>query len=192
MSACLLSVFLSAPPIYLKIAFTQQTDQISQHCITLSLDKTVTTHLLSIERADWPKLHDMFKARDVNVWQREFPAGLPVEVSALNSTFINIFHDVVALIESKCVIKAKHVYIKHRGYSWYHKIYEWIMTNVPNHPMQTGQLITNNPVYSKNYSEENKLINFEYSNGKGDSLFRRVILVVKFYNWFGRRALVFT
>ena len=38
----------------------------------------VTTHLLSIERADWPKLHDMFKARDANVWQREFPVGFPV------------------------------------------------------------------------------------------------------------------
>ena len=24
----------------------------------------LTTHLLSIERADWPQLHDMFKARD--------------------------------------------------------------------------------------------------------------------------------
>ena len=24
----------------------------------------LTTHLLSIERADWPKLHDVFKARD--------------------------------------------------------------------------------------------------------------------------------
>ena len=66
-------------------------------------------HLLSIERADWPKLHNMFKARDANVWQREFPVGFPVEVSALNSIFINIFHDVVARIESRCVIKAKHV-----------------------------------------------------------------------------------
>ena len=69
----------------------------------------VTTHLLSIERADWPNLHDMFKARDANVWQREFPVGFPVEVSALNSLFIYIFHDVVTRIESKCVIKAKHV-----------------------------------------------------------------------------------
>ena len=51
-------------------------------------------------RARW-----LAKARDANVWQREFP----VEVSALNSIFINIFHDVVARIESRCVIKAKHV-----------------------------------------------------------------------------------
>ena len=49
----------------------------------------VTTHLLSIERADWPKPHDMFKSRDANVWQRE--------------------HDAVARLESRCVIKAKHV-----------------------------------------------------------------------------------
>ena len=69
----------------------------------------LTTHLLSIERADWPKLHDMFKARDAIVWQREFPVGFPVEVSALNSLVINIFHNVVARIESRCVIKAKHV-----------------------------------------------------------------------------------
>ena len=69
----------------------------------------LTTHLLSIERTDWPKLHDMFKARDANVWQREFPVGFPVEVSALNSLFINICHDVAARIESRCVIKTKHV-----------------------------------------------------------------------------------
>ena len=51
----------------------------------------------------------MFKARDAIVWQREFPAGFPAEVSALNSLYINIFHTVVARIESRCVIKAKHV-----------------------------------------------------------------------------------
>ena len=67
------------------------------------------THLLSIGRADWPKLHDMFKASDANVWQREFPVGFPIEVSAFNSIFINIFHDVVGRIESRCMIKAKHV-----------------------------------------------------------------------------------
>ena len=42
-------------------------------------------------------------------WQREFPVGFPVEVSALNSIFINIFHDVVARIEIICLIKGKHV-----------------------------------------------------------------------------------
>ena len=67
--------------------------------------QVITTHLLSIEHADWQKLHDMFNARDANVWQSEFPVGFPVEVSALNSIFINIFHDVVACIESRCVIK---------------------------------------------------------------------------------------
>ena len=41
-------------------------------------DTSITTHLLSIERADWPKLHDMFKARDANVWQREFPVGFVI------------------------------------------------------------------------------------------------------------------
>ena len=50
-----------------------------QYCLV-----AVTTHLFSIERADLPKLHDMFKARDANVWQREFPVGFPVEVSAFN------------------------------------------------------------------------------------------------------------
>ena len=71
--------------------------------------RSLTTHLLSIDRADWQKLHDMFKARDANVWQREFPVGFPIEVSALNLFFVNIFHDVVTRIESRCVIKAKHV-----------------------------------------------------------------------------------
>ena len=44
---------------------------------------------VSIECADWPRLHDMFKARDANAWQREFPVGFPTEVSALYSLFIN-------------------------------------------------------------------------------------------------------
>ena len=69
----------------------------------------VTTHLLSIDRADWPKLHDMFKACDAIIWQREFPLGFRIVVSALNSLFINIFHDVVARTESRCLIKVKHV-----------------------------------------------------------------------------------
>ena len=69
----------------------------------------LTTHLISIERSDWPKLYDTFKARDANVWQREFPVGFLVEVSALNLLFINIFHDVVARTESRCEIKTKHV-----------------------------------------------------------------------------------
>ena len=66
-------------------------------------------HLLSIKRADWPERHDMFKVCDAIAWQREFPVVFPVEASALNSLFINIFHDVVARIESRCLIKAEHV-----------------------------------------------------------------------------------
>ena len=38
----------------------------------------LTTHLLSIERADWSKQLDVFKARDAKIWQREFPVGFPV------------------------------------------------------------------------------------------------------------------
>ena len=30
----------------------------------------ITTHLFSIERADWLNLHDMFNARDAKSWQR--------------------------------------------------------------------------------------------------------------------------
>ena len=67
----------------------------------------IALHLLSLERADWPKLHGMFKALDAIVWQREFPVGFSVEVSALNSLYINIYHDVVVRIESRCVIKAE-------------------------------------------------------------------------------------
>ena len=67
----------------------------------------ITTHLLSIERADWPKLHDMFKARDAKAWQREFPVGFPVRVRASSLLLTNIFLDIVARIESWCVIKAK-------------------------------------------------------------------------------------
>ena len=65
----------------------------------------ITMHLLSIKRAVWPKLHNMFKARDSKAWQREFP----VTICALNLLLINIFLDIVTRIESRCVIKAKHV-----------------------------------------------------------------------------------
>ena len=129
----------------------------------------LTTHMLSIEHADWLKLHDMFKARDAKRWQRWSPVSFPVRVRALNFTggplhsralahsraslftqpcpycshsrapgeqwarlcvftlqgcvqaarlcrgspvnllLINIFYDVVVRIESRYVIKAKHV-----------------------------------------------------------------------------------
>ena len=42
----------------------------------------LTTRLLSIERAHWPTLHDMFKAVDDKAWQREFPVEFPVKVCA--------------------------------------------------------------------------------------------------------------
>ena len=66
----------------------------------------ITTHLLSIERVDWLKLHDMFNARDTKSKQWYFPVEFPVGVYALNSFFINIFYGVVARIESRCVIKS--------------------------------------------------------------------------------------
>ena len=65
----------------------------------------LTTHLLYIERVDWPKRHDMFKAHDANVWQHEIPVVFPVKASAFNSIFRNMFHDIVARTESRCVIK---------------------------------------------------------------------------------------
>ena len=51
----------------------------------------------------------MFKARDAKAWQREFPVEFPVRVCASNLLSINIFLDIVARKESRCVIKAKHV-----------------------------------------------------------------------------------
>ena len=60
----------------------------------------LTMHLLSIQRTDWPKLHDMFKARDAKTWQRSFPLGFPVTICASNLLSINIVFDIVARIES--------------------------------------------------------------------------------------------
>ena len=51
----------------------------------------------------------MFKTRDAKAWQCEFPVGFLVKVCASNLLLINIFLDTVARIESRCVIKAKHV-----------------------------------------------------------------------------------
>ena len=50
-----------------------------------------TTQLLSIERADWTNLHDMFKARGGKTWQRKFSVSIPVRVCTLNLFSINIF-----------------------------------------------------------------------------------------------------
>ena len=71
----------------------------------------VTTHTyFSIERADWPKLHDMFKAHDDKKCQRKFPVGFPVSDCALNLLFVQILsQDFVVHIEIRCVIKAKRV-----------------------------------------------------------------------------------
>ena len=82
------------------------TNVISWYGNVLTKPEIRPKHLLSIECADWPRLHGVFKARDTIVWQREFPVGFPVEVSALNSLLIKIFHDVVVRIDSRCVIKA--------------------------------------------------------------------------------------
>ena len=71
-------------------------------------ENEINKHLHSNERADWPKLHDMFKARDAKTWQRGFPVGFPVIVCASNLLLVTIFRDVVARIESRYMIKAKH------------------------------------------------------------------------------------
>ena len=84
-------------------------DKPHQHGPSWNRDQSLTTHLLPIERADWPKLHDMFKAREAEAWQREFPVVFSVRVCDSNLLLINIFLDIVARIESRCVIKAKHV-----------------------------------------------------------------------------------
>ena len=41
--------------------------------------------------------------------QRKFPVRFPVRICALNLLFLNTFYDVAVCIESRCVIKAKHV-----------------------------------------------------------------------------------
>ena len=64
-------------------------------------NNVITTHLLSIENPDWPKLHDIFKARDAKTWQSTIPVGFPVRVCALKLLFINNFHDVVARIKKQ-------------------------------------------------------------------------------------------
>ena len=85
----------------------------------------------------------MFKTRDANVWQREFPVGFLVEVSALNSLFINIFHDVVVRMQRRCVIKAKHAEalvqcfprkierINRQQDMFYHKTPKWLVIRRP-------------------------------------------------------------
>ena len=68
----------------------------------------ITTHMVSIECVDGPKLHDMLKARDAKTRQRKFPVGFPVKVCALKLLFIIIFYDAGVRIARRCVIKAKH------------------------------------------------------------------------------------
>ena len=65
----------------------------------------LTTHLLSIEPAEWPKLREMFKAHDINTWQRAFPIGFPVEVCALNSLFFNIFMMILFVLNADARFK---------------------------------------------------------------------------------------
>ena len=47
-------------------------DQLCYPMVSVAHEEVKATHLLSIERADWSKLHDMFMERDSNVWQHEF------------------------------------------------------------------------------------------------------------------------
>ena len=54
-------------------------------------------------------ISDMFKARDAKPGQCKFPVGFPVRMCALTLLFINNFDDVVLSIQSRCVIKVKHV-----------------------------------------------------------------------------------
>ena len=52
----------------------------------------LTTHLLSIEGPDWPKLHDLYKAHDAKTYQYKFRYGKGLWlVCALSLLFINIF-----------------------------------------------------------------------------------------------------
>ena len=76
--------------------------------------RQATSHYLS---QCWPRYMSPYgvtrsqwvKALDAIAWQREFPVGFPVRVCASDLLLINIFLDIVSLIESRCVIKAKHV-----------------------------------------------------------------------------------
>ena len=95
-------LFLSSPMSINTHTHTYKQLDVSHHIV-------ITTHLLSIERADWPMLHDMFKARDSKTWQRKFPVVFPARVCDLNLVFISIVHDAVAHIENRCVVKAKRV-----------------------------------------------------------------------------------
>ena len=61
--------------------------------------------MLSIERADWPKLHDKFKTRDANFRQRQRPSDFRLEFAPCICHSSAFIHDVVAHIEFACVIK---------------------------------------------------------------------------------------
>ena len=68
---------------YLRIVTTTVSLALWEKTVIHSVHTPVmTTHLLSIERVDWPKLHDMFKARDAKAWQLKFPVGFPVTLCA--------------------------------------------------------------------------------------------------------------
>ena len=49
------------------------------HTFSYNVVARLTTHVLSIGRADRSKLHDMFKARDAKAWQREFLGEFQLE-----------------------------------------------------------------------------------------------------------------
>ena len=75
--------------------------------------------MLSINHSDWPKLHDMFKARVANVWQCAFPVGFPVEVSALNLLFINGKN--APVLKREC------------SFSRAHETLAWLFSHYPHH-----------------------------------------------------------
>ena len=59
----------------------------------------LNTHLLSIERTDWPSCMTC----DAKTRQHTFPVGFQDKVCVLDYLLsIDIFHDVVARIESRC------------------------------------------------------------------------------------------
>ena len=75
-----------------------------------------TIHLLSIKHAEWPKLHDMFKACDTKTWHCKFLVRFPDRICALHLLCFDITRDIVVCIESRCMIKAKHVLLNGQSY----------------------------------------------------------------------------
>ena len=95
-------------------AFTDQVCQIIYpHYLFAYLDHKLDcmhNHAPAFYRAHWlAKATWHVKARDVKTWKLEYPVGFLVRVCAWNLLSINTLLNIVARIESRCVIKAKHV-----------------------------------------------------------------------------------